>query len=489
MIYVSMTSYPKRITNVSTSIKLIFEKQTLKPDLLKLYLSVEEFPNKNLDLPQDLVDLVKRPRTINEKQKYPVQLVWLEKNTYAHKSMEIFKEVSEDDLVFLVDDDVQYDDKLFETCVLMHQKWPDTIICFNKYSKHIYDGRRIVYKQTGDYSKPRTDTHWCKQSLFPAKLFPMETFKYEDIRTKCSPICVETWYDPFIVKHKIPIYHCNFDWGKDISKKIDSKQGLVKYSHEIEKNGYERRDNWLFNTLIAFPDLMQLYKDKFGYHYTEYVFKQYNGEKGIIALTSWKARIETVYKTIENLYDKCPNFHICLTLSSDEFALKEEELPECLLSMRDKFELIWVKKNYKAFKKFVFALRKYKNLPVVSADDDCLYTCNYAQQLYDVWKRMKKPHIVRYMKTNRGTTQGPCTLYYDIDFPVETLTNDLIKVSRDDHWYPKFFKVKKAHMIMCTYNKPPFIFHDDFEPLTMGQRAKVFYKDCFVPTKNEEMTE
>ncbi|MBO7693590.1 MAG: hypothetical protein J6T10_13300, partial [Methanobrevibacter sp.] len=67
--------------------------------------------------------------------------------------------------------------------------------------------------------------------------------------------------------------------------------------------------------------------------------------------------------------------------------------------------------------------------------------------------------------------------------------DSLIKVSRDDHWYPKFFKAKKAHMIMCTYNKPPFIFHDDFKPLTMGQRAKVFYKDCFVPTKNQEETE
>ena len=465
MIIVSMTSYPKRITNVATSIKLLFTRQTVKPYKLYLYLAEEEFPNK--EIPQDLVAATKQ---------FPMELIWLPRNTYAHKSMEVFKTVSPDTLVFLVDDDVQYDDKLFETCLKAHQKYPDAIICFNHYSAHIYNGKRIVYRQTGDYSVPRTDTHWCKQCLFPAHLFPMETFQYESIREQCSPICVETWYDPFIVKHQIPIYHCNFDWGKNISPKIDSKKGLCKYSHQIEENGLERRDNWLNNTLSAFPNLMQLYREKFNYDDT-IQFKQYLGEKGVIALTSWKARIDTVWATIENLYDTCPDWHICLTLSSEEFPLRERELPASLMNLRSKFELIWVHKNYKAFKKFVFALRKYPLLPVVSADDDCIYTCNYALQLYDRWIELGKPHIVRYRKTARNTTMGPCTLYYDIDFPVEKLSPRQINESRDDHWYPAIFYSKRIKMKFCDYKKIPFYFHDDYEPLTMGQKAEVYYRE------------
>ena len=34
--------------------------------------------------------------------------------------------------------------------------------------------------------------------------------------------------------------------------------------------------------------------------------KTYNGEKAVISLTTWKKRIDTVYKTIQNLIDTCP---------------------------------------------------------------------------------------------------------------------------------------------------------------------------------------
>lgn len=206
--------------------------------------------------------------------------------------------------------------------------------------------------------------------------------------------------------------------------------------------------------------------------------KQYDNEKGIISLTSWKARIDTVYKTIENLLEICPDFHVCLTLSSDEFPLKEEELPENLTNLLDRFELIWCDKNYKAFKKIAFALRKYPGIPVVSADDDCIYTCNYAEELYQEWLKTQAK-VIRYTKTQRFVTQGPCTLYCNIQFPVEELRERVIMESRDDYWYPQIMKRNKIKMHYLEHRKPPFWFHDDYKPLTMGQRAKVFYRDCF----------
>lgn len=115
--------------------------------------------------------------------------------------------------------------------------------------------------------------------------------------------------------------------------------------------------------------------------------KQYNGEKAIISLTSWKARINTVSKTLYSLLTMCPGFHIVLCLSEEEFPKKEAELPAELVNIvgADLIELLWVYKNYKAFKKVLFTMDKYRDIPVISADDDCIYKINYAEELYKKW--------------------------------------------------------------------------------------------------------
>ena len=77
--------------------------------------------------------------------------------------------------------------------------------------------------------------------------------------------------------------------------------------------------------------------------------KQYNNEKAIISLTSWKKRINSVSRIIFNLSRQCPGFHIVLVLSEAEFPKKEAELPEDLRLLLDAnvFELLWVYKNYR----------------------------------------------------------------------------------------------------------------------------------------------
>ena len=109
--------------------------------------------------------------------------------------------------------------------------------------------------------------------------------------------------------------------------------------------------------------------------------------KAVIALTSWKKRINTVGLTIFNLRCVCGrDFHIVLTLAEEEFPRKERELPEDLMRMNRVgiFEILWVKKNYKSFKKVLFAMDKYKTYPIISADDDCLYIYVIMQMNYTI---------------------------------------------------------------------------------------------------------
>ena len=174
--------------------------------------------------------------------------------------------------------------------------------------------------------------------------------------------------------------------------------------------------------------------------------KQYNGEKAIISLTSWKARINTVGKTLYSLLKMCPGFHIVLVLSEEEFPKKEEELPEELMLFvdNDLIEILWVYKNYKAFKKVLFTMDKYRNVPVISADDDCIYIINYAQELYDIWLNNKDSFItyrITKQKYDCIETWGFATLHppfaygeYGL-FYIDCLEIKNNKHSQDDNYY------------------------------------------------------
>lgn len=139
-------------------------------------------------------------------------------------------------------------------------------------------------------------------------------------------------------------------------------------------------------------------------------FKPYDNEKAVISFTSWRKRINTAHYTLESLIEKCKGFHIVLVLSSEEFPLKEKEIPENILKLHDYFELLWVEKNYKAFKKVLFTMDKYRDVPVISADDDCVYKINYAEELYKRWTAHKNS-FVTYMSKRQYDTWGFATLF------------------------------------------------------------------------------
>lgn len=197
--------------------------------------------------------------------------------------------------------------------------------------------------------------------------------------------------------------------------------------------------------------------------------KKYNGEKAVISLTSWKARIDTVHKTIENLLSMCPGFHVCLTLSLEEFPNGVFSLPSSLtdLEKANKFEIIWVKKNYKAFKKVLFAIMKYPQVPVISADDDCIYTENYAEKLYQAWDCAERVKQIWCYQVDRGSwpCQFPCgqaTLYPPCCFysyGVGLLSQAIVDCGQDDLYYGALaYRLGIPFAEVST--RRPFKFHD-----------------------------
>lgn len=170
--------------------------------------------------------------------------------------------------------------------------------------------------------------------------------------------------------------------------------------------------------------------------------KSYNNEKAIISLTSWKKRINTVTRTLFSLITKCPGFHIVLVLSEDEFPQKENELPEDLniLANNNFIEILWIKENVKAFKKILFTMDKYRDVPIISADDDCIYKYNYAEELYNEWLKNKK-NVVSYKNAIQYgivATWGCSTLYppyYFKEYGLKWLNKRIIDLGLDDNYY------------------------------------------------------
>ena len=193
--------------------------------------------------------------------------------------------------------------------------------------------------------------------------------------------------------------------------------------------------------------------------------KQYNGEKAVISLTSWKARIDTVSKTLFSLIKQCPGFHVVLVLSEDEFKKGVDELPNSLklFIKNNLIEILWVKKNFKSFK-IIFTMDKYNKVPIISADDDCLYKFNYAEELYNKWLENKNCVITYKSVIHKGIKfqHGPSTLYPPDCFRKYMFTclkNKIVRTNHDDVLYG--IMLQRLNIKIFELNaKPPYVFHD-----------------------------
>ena len=101
MVVVCMTSWVKRIDNVKPVVENIM-KNTLQPDRLYLSLSVDEFKNKEMDLPKDLVDY------FNSDVRLILNWVDGENTKTMKKVFPVLQYLEDDDIILPIDDDIMY---------------------------------------------------------------------------------------------------------------------------------------------------------------------------------------------------------------------------------------------------------------------------------------------------------------------------------------------------------------------------------------------
>lgn len=130
-------------------------------------------------------------------------------------------------------------------------------------------------------------------------------------------------------------------------------------------------------------------------------------EKIIVSLTSYKPRINDVKYTIYSLLNQSfPPDKLILWLDEDSFPQREENLPQDLLNL-EQFGLTidWCE-NLRSYKKLIFALEKYPDDIIVTADDDLFYRPDWLKILYAEHVKYPDCIVAHRIHRLRLNTQG-----------------------------------------------------------------------------------
>ena len=121
----------------------------------------------------------------------------------------------------------------------------------------------------------------------------------------------------------------------------------------------------------------------------------------VVSLTTYPARINTVWVTVASLLNQSYKpAKVLLYLSKEQFPAGLEELPKKLLQQQQRgLEIVFVEDDLKPHKKYYYALQEYKDKIVITADDDIFYPENHVEQFVKASK--KYPEAVICSRSHR----------------------------------------------------------------------------------------
>ncbi|WP_297296342.1 glycosyltransferase [uncultured Brachyspira sp.] len=123
------------------------------------------------------------------------------------------------------------------------------------------------------------------------------------------------------------------------------------------------------------------------------IIEEKRKERLIVSLTSFPQRIYDIDVVLFSLLNQTikPD-KIILWLGQEEFPNLEDDIPSHVLSMT-KFGIeIEFCKNIRQYKKLIYALEKYPDDVIVTADDDAYYEYNWLEKLYNAY--LENPNYI-----------------------------------------------------------------------------------------------
>ena len=366
MIVVSMTSWVKRIKNVKPVVENVM-KNTVQPDRLYLSLSIEEFPNKELDLPKDLVDY------FNSDDRLIINWVEGENTKSMKKVFPVLKYLEDDDLILNIDDDMSIPSNFIKCRLDEYRKYGMAISGSNNPKCHhkTYDGGKMNF--------------WicCGASIFPKKyLNNWEKIINDDI--------IRTYNDDFTYTLIAWLNGYLFKPCEQISTHSGVSESKISKFNDVDGMGR----NHVYKTDTIVYDLFNKASMKlFGKKISD-SFNQFRGYDVIVSLTSYPDRFldESIYDCLNTIVGQKTDirYKIVFSIYKNDIEKMPNKLVEYCID--NNIEILKCDDDIKGHKKYYYVSLKYKNTPIITLDDDIIYSKYIVNSLYNSYKN--NPNVI-----------------------------------------------------------------------------------------------
>ncbi len=194
-IILSFTSFPARIKNVWMVVDSIF-RQTMLPGKIQLWLSEENFPNRDLDLPLSLMRYVKMG----------LEICWVKEDLKPHKKYLYSFRMFPNKCVVTIDDDIYYRKDLVESLWNLHLRFPNCV-CGHRGCR-ISLGKPYKDWSSGcETNKPSHDylLTGCGGVIYSVELFKKVSVDNPEMIKELSLTTDDLWLKTMEVLNEIPV--------------------------------------------------------------------------------------------------------------------------------------------------------------------------------------------------------------------------------------------------------------------------------------------
>jgi len=218
-----MTSYPDRINFVS-KVWLSILDNNLNKDLYHcvLVLSEIEFPNKEKDLPQDLLQLLGSN----------IEIIWVKTNTRSHKKLIPTLQKYPENAILVIDDDQLRTKNWLNNFLENHKKYPNDVLAGMCHYR-LVNNKFIRCSLKPDIYKNARPANGRGGTLYPPHTFNDETFFDEKLYMTLSPTSDECWQFYFLQKYNIPIRLIQYESDKHLVIKEAQKTALYRTDNDF----------------------------------------------------------------------------------------------------------------------------------------------------------------------------------------------------------------------------------------------------------------
>lgn len=249
---VSLTSFPARINTTHFAINTLLQ-QNLKPDKVVLWLSKEQFPNKENDLPTEITNLIQ----------LGLEIKWCDDDIRSFKKLIPSLKEYPNDIIITADDDIYYEKDWLESLYAKHIESPTSIIA-QRVRRFILKNNKFVVLSSKvfdkiDFSKPSFYNQMLGGSgcLYPPDSLHKDIFNTEQA-LKLLPTNDDIYFWAMAVLKQTKILVAKGLDG-DLYQMNLKETSLGKINQTIEKDA--NKDPFKIMT-EAYPEIFDILKEE-----------------------------------------------------------------------------------------------------------------------------------------------------------------------------------------------------------------------------------